>query len=87
MDDEVSADLRAVASRWGSPSANVAKAKSNRRQVERATNKASEFWTGRSSQISIRCTAEIAEAFRAKAAERGMSVAELFEHMVQGDRP
>jgi predicted HicB family RNase H-like nuclease len=74
--------LEAVRKMWSGANATPAKAKANRRRIEKAANKSSDYWTGRSAQLNIRMTPEIKADVQASAAEFGMSMAEFFETAV-----
>jgi predicted HicB family RNase H-like nuclease len=80
--DEVANDLAKIRAKWSSPNGTAAKAKSNRRSVEKGVRKSSEFWTGRSEQLNVRLTPELKTAVQAAAADFGMSMAEFFETAV-----
>jgi predicted HicB family RNase H-like nuclease len=62
--------------------ATPAKAKANRRRIEKAANKSSDYWTGRSAQLNIRMTPELKTDVQTAAADFGMSMADFFETAV-----
>jgi predicted HicB family RNase H-like nuclease len=80
--DEITNDLDKVRQLWSSSTATAAKAKAKRRNVEKATRKSSEFWTGRSAQLNIRMTPELRADVQEAASEFGMSMADFFETAV-----
>jgi hypothetical protein len=80
--DEVSNDLSKVRAMWGTPTNSTAKAKAQRRQVEKASRKRSEHWTGRSEQLNVRVTSKLKDDAQKAAADMGMSMADFFESAV-----
>ena len=74
--------LDAVRRMWSGGNATPAKAKANRRNIQKAANAASEYWTGRSAQLNIRMTPELKADVQAAAAEFNMSMADFFETAV-----
>jgi hypothetical protein len=78
--DEVSNDLSKVRAMWSAPTSTTAKAKAQRRKIEKAAK--SGFWTGRSAQMNIRMTPELKDDVQKAAADFGMSMADFFESAV-----
>ena len=78
--DEIANDLKSVRALWSAPTATTAKAKAQRRKVEKAAK--SGFWTGRSAQLNIRMTPELRDDVQKAAADLGMSMADFFESAV-----
>jgi predicted HicB family RNase H-like nuclease len=77
--DEITHDLAKIRGAWGSTNANAAKAKTNRRRIEKAARRSSEFYTGRSEQLNVRLTEELKAAVQTAAKNAGLSMAEFFE--------
>jgi hypothetical protein len=93
--DGMKARYDKIRSVFAGENANPAKAKANRRRVEKAASKGADYWTGRSAQINIRCTPELKADLQAAVANAGEVMANVFEEMAlrwmegqkRGDKP
>jgi hypothetical protein len=79
--DGMKARYDRIRSVFAGENASPAKAKANRRKVEKAASKGADYWTGRSAQWNIRLTPELKADLQAEMVARDIKIADAFEEM------